>query len=76
MLDELADVLAEKGERRVGDHDVRLFEQRDALGGAEVAVTGQEASGRCASFLSRYSTSARSIAPSLLASGTSVISTL
>ena len=38
MLHELGDVLAEEGEGRVGDHDVRLFQERDALGAAEVAA--------------------------------------
>ena len=27
-----------KGEGRVGDHDVRLFQERDALGAAEIAA--------------------------------------
>ena len=38
VLHELGDVLAEEGEGRVGDHDVRLFQERDALGAAEVAA--------------------------------------
>ena len=32
----MSDVLLEEGERRVGDHDVRLLEQLDALGATEV----------------------------------------
>ena len=38
MLHELGDVLTEEGEGRVGDDDIRLFQQRDALGAAEVAA--------------------------------------
>ena len=38
MLHELRDVLAEQRERRVGDDDVGFFEERDALGAAEVAA--------------------------------------
>lgn len=38
VLHELGDVLAEEGEGRVGDDDVRLFQVRDALGAAEVAA--------------------------------------
>ena len=38
MLYELSDVLLEKGEWRVGGHDVRLFKERDALRAAEVAA--------------------------------------
>ena len=38
MLDQLRHVLAEQRERRVGDHDVGLLEQLDALRAAEVAV--------------------------------------
>ena len=38
VLDELGDVFAEEGERRVGDDDVGLLEEFDAFGGAEVAV--------------------------------------
>ena len=75
VLDELADVLAEERERRVGDDDVGLVQQRDAFGGAEVAVTGQEGEDVAFVLFNRYSTSDRSMAPSLLASGTSVIST-
>jgi hypothetical protein len=33
-----SDILAEEGEGRVGDHDVRLFQKRDALGAAEIAT--------------------------------------
>ena len=36
VLHELGDVLAEEGEGRVGDDDVRLFQKRDALGAAEI----------------------------------------
>lgn len=38
MFHELRDILAEQGERRVGDDDVRLFQERDALGATEVAT--------------------------------------
>ena len=38
VLHELRDVLAEEGEGRVGDDDVGLFQERDALGAAEVAA--------------------------------------
>ena len=38
MLHELGDVLVKEGEGRVGDDDVRLFQERDALGAAEVAA--------------------------------------
>src|SRR5262249_21264881 len=37
--DELGNVFAEEGEGRVGDHDVRLLEQLDALSAAEVAAS-------------------------------------
>ena len=37
MLHELSDVLLEEGEWRVGDDDVRLFQECDALGAAEIA---------------------------------------
>lgn len=37
VLHELSDVFLEEGKGRVGDHDVRLFQKRDALGAAEVA---------------------------------------
>lgn len=73
MLDELGSVFTEERERRVGDYDVGLLQQGDAFGGAEVAVTGQEGEA-LRSFFKRDSTSERSMAPSLLASGTSVIS--
>ena len=38
VLDELCDIFAEEGERRIGDDDVGLLEEFDAFGGAEVAV--------------------------------------
>ncbi len=38
VLHELGNILLEEGEGRVGDHDVRLLEQLDALGAAEVAA--------------------------------------
>ena len=41
MLHQLRNILAEKGEGRVGDHDVCLFEQLDALPGAKVPVALQ-----------------------------------
>ncbi|MDE0066482.1 MAG: hypothetical protein OXN44_06380 [Acidimicrobiaceae bacterium] len=39
VLDKLGDVLAEQAERRVGHHDVGLFQQRRALRATEIAVT-------------------------------------
>ena len=42
LFGELGDVLAKQGERRVGHDHVRLVEQRDALGGAEVAALLEE----------------------------------
>ena len=36
MFHELGDVLAEEGEGRVGDDDVRLFQECDALGAAKI----------------------------------------
>ena len=45
MLHELCNVLSEKGEGWVGDHDVRLFEQLDALGAAEVAASREACAG-------------------------------
>jgi hypothetical protein len=44
-LSELGDVLAKQGERRIGHDHVRLVEQRDALGGAEVAALFEERQG-------------------------------
>ena len=38
MLHEMGDVLAEEGEGWVGGNDVRLFQERDALGTAKVAA--------------------------------------
>ena len=38
MFHELSDVFSEEGKGRVGNHDVRLLEQLDALGTAEVAA--------------------------------------
>ena len=38
VFHKLGDVLAEEGEGRVGDNDVRLFQKRDALGAAEIAT--------------------------------------
>ncbi len=38
VLHELGDILLEEGEGRVGDHDVRFFQERNALGAAEVAT--------------------------------------
>jgi hypothetical protein len=38
VFDELGDILAEERERRVGDDDVRLFQELDALWAAEVAA--------------------------------------
>ena len=43
ILHQLRYRLAEERERRVGHHDVRLLEQFDALGAAEVAVAPQGA---------------------------------
>ena len=45
MIHELSDLLAEEGERRVGDHDVRLLEQFDAIGAAEVAASREGCAG-------------------------------
>ena len=38
VLDELRDVFAEEGERRIGDDDIGFLEEFDAFGRAEVAV--------------------------------------
>lgn len=41
VLHQLGYVLAEEGKRRVGDHDVSLFQECDALVAAEVAAFGE-----------------------------------
>ena len=41
VLYELGDIFTKKGERRIGDHDICFLQQRDTLGGAEVAVAFQ-----------------------------------
>ena len=41
MLDEMGDVFAEEGERRIGDYDVRLLQKLDTLTGAKVPVSLQ-----------------------------------
>jgi hypothetical protein len=45
VLHELCDVFAEEGEGRVGDYNVRLLEQLDALGAAEVAASRKACAG-------------------------------
>ncbi len=45
VLHELSDILLEEGKRRVGDHDVRLHEQLDAVGAAEVAASREACAG-------------------------------
>ena len=45
MLYELGDILFEEGEGRVGDDDVRLFQELDAFGAAEVAAFREAACG-------------------------------
>lgn len=37
-MDELGDIFAEEGERRVGDDNVRLLQKFEALGGTEIAI--------------------------------------
>ena len=38
VLDELCDIFAEEGERRIGNDDIRLLQEFYALGGTEVSV--------------------------------------
>lgn len=45
VFHELRDIFAEKGEGWVGHHDVRLFEQLDTLGAAEVAASREAFAG-------------------------------
>src|SRR6185437_3886866 len=74
VVDEQVDVFTKKTERRVGHHDVGLVKERHALRASEIAIP---VSGLIvlASWRSRCSTSVRSIAPSLLRSGTSSMTT-
>ena len=42
ILHQLRYILAKKGEGRVGHHDIRLLQQFDALGAAEISISYQE----------------------------------
>lgn len=42
ILHQLRYILAKKGEGRIGHHDIRLLQQFDALGAAEISVSYQE----------------------------------